>query len=252
MTLGFHQRTVGSSDERFTPRSIIDPLGAFATDAAAGDPRPFDIGAERNITAAMDSLAMDWRGFGRTYLNPPFNRYQVGAFVEKMCRHGHGVMLLHVRTETAWFRPIWDFATAVLFLAGRVIFLKADGSPVTIEKPGSKHFGKTANSGAPVLLCSFGFEDADVLASCGIDGHFQPLRIPRFILVAAIEPSWREAVDEVLRSAKGPVSLADLYRAFAGHPKARGRAHWREKLRQTLKRGGFTRVGPGIYAAGAA
>jgi hypothetical protein len=249
VTLGSHQTTVGRSDARFTPRSILDRLGTFDTDAAAGDPRPFDIGRTRNITAAMDSLSMDWRDFGRTWLNPPFNRYVVGSFVAKMCGHDHGLMLLHVRPETAWFAPIWDHAAALLFLADRVIFLKADGMPVTIENPEAKHYGKPANSGAPVVLCAFGAGDADVLAGQDRDfGHFVALRIPRFVVIAALTRSWREAIGDFLDASSGPVSLADLYRAFAGHPKAQANPHWREKVRQTLKRGGFTRVDRGVYA----
>lgn len=175
MSLGSHQATIGKDQARFTPRWIWEPLGPFQTDAAAGDPRPWDIGTERNITAAQNCLTMDWRLFHRTWLNPPFDRRIVGDFVRLMCEHNHGIMLLHVRTETKWFRPIWDHASALLFLAGRVIFCKADGSLCTIDNPSAKHFGKSANSGAPVVLCAFGQEDADVLAAGRLDGAFVPL-----------------------------------------------------------------------------
>lgn len=40
MTLGSHQQTIGKRQDRFTPRWILDPLEAFDTDPAAGDPRP--------------------------------------------------------------------------------------------------------------------------------------------------------------------------------------------------------------------
>lgn len=180
MTLGSHQATIGRDQARFTPRWILDPLGEFDTDAAAGDPRPFDI-ASRNITAAQNSLTMDWSDFGRTWLNPPFDRRVVGAFVAKMCAHNNGILLIHVRPETAWFRPIWDHAAALLFLGGRVIFCKADGSPCTIESPGAKHFGKAANSGAPVVLCAFGQANATRLEVCGLAGAFVPLTHARYI-----------------------------------------------------------------------
>jgi hypothetical protein len=192
----------------------------------------------------MDCLSMDWRGFGRAWQNPPFLRYGVGAFVRKMCEHNHGIMLLHVRTETAWFKPIFDYASALLFLAGRVIFCRADGTPITIENPSSKHYGKKANSGAPVVLCAFGQFDADVLASGILAGAFVPLIFPRGVLVMALpsDKSWRETVREWLSSQDGPVRCDDLYRVFAGHPKSKTTPHWREQIRKVLQLGAGKRV----------
>lgn len=252
MTLGSHQQSVGKDQARFTPRWITDPLGPFATDAAAGDPRPWDIGTERNITKEQNCLTMDWRPFKRTWLNPPFLRYVVGDFVRKMCEHDHGTLLLHVRTETEWFKPIWEYASGLLFLAGRVIFLKADGAPCTIENPQAKHYGKTANSGAPVVLCAFGFDDLDRLDASGIEGAIVPLRFARFVLAAIVNPesslplgedaTWRQIVLAWLKTNDGPIAVADLYRAFAHHPKAQRNPNWKPKLRQTLLRGAGKRV----------
>lgn len=254
MTMGSHQTTIGHDDRRFTPRSILDPLGSFKTDAAAGSPRPWAIGSINNITAAENCLTMDWRGFGRTWLNPPFNRYGVEAFVRLMCQHNYGIMLLHVRTETAWFKPIWDHAAALLFLAGRVIFCKPDGSPCTIENPKAKHYGKVANSGAPVVLCAFGFRDADRLDACGIEGAFVPLRFARFMILPALDlgedaKTWRQIVRAWLKSNDGPVGCAELYRAFRLHPKSKANPNWRAKLRQTLQRGAGRRVGDDQWVA---
>ena len=234
MTLGSHQRTIGRSQTRITPRSILEPLGPFDTDPCAAAPRPWDCAA-KNITEAEDSLAMDWRDFGRVWLNPPFDRRVVGRFIELMRRHDRGIALVHVRTETEWFLPIWHAASALLFLAGRYIFHTPDGSLCKIENPSSKHFGKAANSGAPLLLAAFGHADADVLCLCGIDGHFVPLRFPRGFIIAAIEPSWREAVRAFLKD-RGIVSLAEVYAFFADKPKARRNPTWKAKLRQTLQR----------------
>lgn len=69
-----------------------------------------------------------------------------------MAAHNIGVALVHVRTETQWFGRIWASASGLLFLAGRVIFHRPDGTPQTVSNPGSKHYGKVANSGAPVVL----------------------------------------------------------------------------------------------------
>lgn len=243
MTLGSHQRTIGQSQTHITPRFIIEATGPYDLDPCAADPRPWDC-ALVNLTEADDGLALPWSG--RVWLNPPFHRYQVGRWIARLAEHGEGTALLHARTETDWFRVVWQSAAGILFLGKRLIFHKPDGSLQTTRS------GEVANSGAPPVLCAFGFRDLDVLAGCGLDGALVPLRLPRGVVILALEPSWREAVDAVIRSASGPVSLADLYRAFAGHPKTRGRPHWREKLRQTLQRGGYARVGRGLYAGATA
>lgn len=167
MSLGSHQQTVGRSQVHLTPRSILDPLGVFDLDPCAADPRPWDC-ARENYTEAQDGLSLPWRG--RVWLNPPFDRYQVGRWIARLAEHGRGTALLHARTETEWFAPIWREATAILFLADRVIFRKPDGSPQTITNPASKHFGKAANSGAPVVLIAFGECDAESLRHSGLKG----------------------------------------------------------------------------------
>lgn len=241
MTLGSHQRTIGRSQVRITPRAILDPLGVFDLDPAGNDPRPWDC-ARVTYTERDNGLVLPWHG--RVWLNPPFDRRIVGEFIARMCQHNHGIALVHVRTETEWFRPIWQCASALLFLAGRYIFHNPDGSLCGIENPKAKHYGKPANSGAPIVLAAFGWSDADVLCLCGIDGYFVPLKISKSVIAAAIDPTWRQAVQGWLKRQRGPISVADLYEAFADHPKAKGRKHWREKLRQTLARGAGKRVAP--------
>jgi hypothetical protein len=159
VTLGSHQKTVGTSQVHITPKWIIDALGPFDLDPCAADPRPWDC-ARQNYTAADDGLAREWHG--RVWLNPPFHRYQVAAWIERLASHGSGIALLHARTETAWFRPIWAKATAMLFLSQRLTFHKPDGSLCTTAK------GEPANSGAPPVLVAFG--EYDSLLASGIKG----------------------------------------------------------------------------------
>jgi hypothetical protein len=187
MTLGSHQTTIGKSDSHFTPRWILDPLGPFETDAAAGDPRPWDIGTKRNVTERENCLLMDWSGFGRTWLNPPFSRNALG-FITRACGHGHGIVLIHVRTDTRWYRPLWRHASAKLFLHGRVNFCTVRGDPMIITDPNAKSFGKPSNSGAPIVLCALGEADAEVLATCGLDGSF--IRLPRQSETSLFPDQW--------------------------------------------------------------
>jgi hypothetical protein len=139
MTLGSHQRCVGQSQIHITPKWIIDKLGPFDLDPCAAYPRPWDC-ARDNITE--DGLSERWHGF--VFLNPPFDRYQVGEWICHLAVHGDGIALLHARTEAEWFEPCWQSASMILFMADRIKFCRPDGS----EQP--------ANSGAPPVLVGFG------------------------------------------------------------------------------------------------
>jgi len=64
------------------------------------------------------------RYFARPVRAPPFDCYQVGRWIGRLAEHGRGAALLHARTETEWFRICWKTATAILFMAKRLIFVK--------------------------------------------------------------------------------------------------------------------------------
>lgn len=153
MTLGSHQATVGKSQTWITPKWIIDALGPFDCDPCAAWPRPWSC-AERNITT--HGLNREW--IGRVWLNPPFDRYQVAKWVERLAEHGRGTALLHARTEAEWFEPVWQKADGILFLADRIHFHYPDGRRAR------------ANSGAPACLVAFGAFDRQRLLESGIAG----------------------------------------------------------------------------------
>jgi len=154
MTLGSHQRTVGDTQTWITPRWILDALGEFDLDPAAADPRPWDCA---KISFMTDGLSLPWHG--RVWLNPPFDRYEVGKWVQKLADHGRGIALLHARTEAAWFEPAWRSASAILFMADRIHFHYPCGRRAE------------ANSGAPACLIAFGEFDALALKRSNIAGY---------------------------------------------------------------------------------
>jgi hypothetical protein len=153
MTLGSHQTTVGASQDWITPAWIIDALGPFDLDPCACSPQPWPC-AQRNFT--VDGLQREWTG--RVWLNPPFDRYDVGKWVKKLAAHDHGTALLHARTEAEWFEPVWQKASSILFLADRLYFHYPDGARAK------------ANSGAPACLVAFGAYDLLRLKQSGIAG----------------------------------------------------------------------------------
>jgi hypothetical protein len=178
MTLGSHQKTIGSTQTWITPKWIIDALGPFDLDPCAAEPRPWDC-AKANY--ASDGLADEIIWFGRVWLNPPFHRYEVGGWIRRLADHGRGTALLHARTEAQWFEPVWAKATSILFLADRLHFHYPDGSRAA------------ANSGAPACLVAFGDYDDGRLWRSGIAGH--------------LVTEWAATTATSHRSAQGPSAL---------------------------------------------
>lgn len=143
MTMGSHQTTIGKTQSWITPKFIIDDLGPFDLDPCACDPQPWPCAIDQ---WTKDGLSFQWHGF--VWLNPPFHRYEVGSWMERMARHGNGIALVHARTEAEWFDPVWRHADAIGFLKDRLYFHYPDGRRAD------------ANSGAPAVLAAFGLEAA--------------------------------------------------------------------------------------------
>lgn len=153
MTLGSHQSTIGASQSWITPRWILDALGPFDLDPCECTPQPWKCG---RVGYTGGGLTKPW--FGRVWLNPPFDRREVGSWIKKLASHGKGIALVHARTEAEWFEPIWKCASGILFLADRIHFHRPDGSRAE------------ANSGAPAVLASFGPECLERLERSKIKG----------------------------------------------------------------------------------
>jgi DNA N-6-adenine-methyltransferase Dam len=151
MTLGSHQATIGKSQDWITPRFIIEQLGPFDLDPCSSLRQPWPCAVEQLTKNGLD---LPWEGF--VWLNPPFHRYEVGRWIEKLASHGNGIALVHARTEAGWFEPIWRRASAIGFLRDRLYFHRPDGSRAD------------ANSGAPAVLAAFGLSAKQRLARCKI------------------------------------------------------------------------------------
>lgn len=234
--MGGHHSAHATSVDWLTPPHVLDALGgaeSFDLDPCASIDMPWPT-AKRMLTVKDNGLRCRWEG--RVWLNPPYSANVIGKWTGRLAEHGTGTALIFARTETdAFFRQVWERASAVLFLRGRLNFHFPDG------RRSSK------NSGAPSVLCAYGRHDADVLALCGLDGQFVPLTLPRIFAIALRRQTWREALTEWMREQSGPVALADIYRAFAGHPKAKANPNYDAKIRQELQRGPFERVGRGEW-----
>lgn len=161
-SMGGHERPHrGESDIWLTPKHIIDALGPFDLDpCAAPTPRPWPT-ATVHYELPTDGLREPW--FGRVWLNPPYGP-EAGKFLKRLSEHGSGTALIFARTETRWwFDSVWDNASAVLFLKGRLTFHRQSGE----KGPG--------NSGAPSALVAYGSEDEQRLLWSGLEGAFVSL-----------------------------------------------------------------------------
>lgn len=244
--IGGHHSARSKSVSWITPPDIIEALGgpeSFDLDPCAATPQPWPC-ARHSYTVRDDGLALPW--FGRCYVNPPYSTRAIGRWLQRLAEHGTGIALIFARTETeAFFSQVWERANALLFLRSpRVHFHRPDGSR-------APH-----NCGAPVVLCAYGMSDMDLLSCEPVPGQFVPLRFPRGIVLTLLEqctfngdknPTWREELSGLLGST-GPIALADIYRHFSTHFKARGRAHWRAQIRKVLQEGPFTPVARGVWA----
>jgi hypothetical protein len=171
-----------------------------------------------------DGLATRW--YGRVWLNGPYGS-ELSLWLARMAAHGQGTALMFARTETEMFqRHVWERASGLLFLEGRLHFHHPDGTRAA------------ANGGAPSVLAAYGQDDMDRLAGTALDGAFVPLRFARMIVVAGADLSWADEMRQWLSRQRGTVSVSDAYRYFARHPKASRNPNWRAKVRQKLQQVG--------------
>ncbi|MFK4823188.1 DNA N-6-adenine-methyltransferase [Paenochrobactrum sp. BZR 588] len=121
-----HWETKGASDEWYTPKFIFDALNvSFDLDVA----HPAD--CNTHVPAAdkiyTSSLERDWHGF--VWMNPPFGgRNSLKPWLDKLFTHGNGIALTPDRTSAPWWQEAAAKADAVLFIAGKVRFIRPDGS----------------------------------------------------------------------------------------------------------------------------
>lgn len=157
--IGGHTKTHrGETDVWLTPPHIVPALGLFDLDpCAAPSPRPWST-ATHHIELPDDGLEAVWEG--RVWCNPPYGP-EVEKWLRRLAEHGTGTALTFARTETStWFKTVWPYASAILFLKGRLYFHKPNGD----RGPG--------NAGGPSALITYGSKDAAILQDCGIPGKF--------------------------------------------------------------------------------
>lgn len=146
-------------DEWLTPPHILAALGEFDLDPCAPIGRPWDT-ANKHYTVADDGLNKEWEG--RVFCNPLYGR-ETQKWLNQCAIHDNAIALVFARTETRmFFDSIWQQATAIFFIKGRLSFYSVDGV-------------KGGTAGAPSVLVAYGRNNADYLKNLKIAGCYVDL-----------------------------------------------------------------------------
>lgn len=120
--------SIGATDEWYTPAYIFHALGeTFDLDVAAPPLGAPQVPAPAFIPAELDGLRQPWMGF--VWMNPPFGRRNgLVPWLDRFFAHGNGIALTPDRTSAPWWQGASSKADATLFVAGKVKFIRPDGS----------------------------------------------------------------------------------------------------------------------------
>lgn len=123
-------------EESYTPQEYLASaravMGAIDLDPASNPMAQENVGADRYFTVDDDGLTQEWAG--KVWLNPPYTARVINRFIDKLVDHyvagevTQAIVLTNNNTDTRWFHQGAQAAAAVCFTAGRINFLKRDGS----------------------------------------------------------------------------------------------------------------------------
>ena len=150
-----------STDEWYTPKWIIDQLGPFDLDPCAAVNPPYET-ARTTYNKLQNGLVQPWPTDAVVWLNPPYSRKLLNAFVEKLAEHDNGIAILVNRQDNLLFQNvIFPRAKSMIFMRNRVKFMRPDGST------GNPFFGS--------CLVAFGEECDKRLQKAYIEGKYVKL-----------------------------------------------------------------------------
>ena len=145
-----------------TPQDFFDKVNDifnFTLDACAEDNTAK---VSNYFTVEDDALTKDWKGV--VWCNPPYGKI-AELWLQRMAIHNNGIALIFARTETEmFFNFVWDRATSLLFIKGRLHFHYVSGEKAK------------ANSGAPSVLIAYGDEADARLRKSSIKGKYIHLK----------------------------------------------------------------------------
>lgn len=123
-------------EESYTPVQYLESarvvMGGIDLDPASNDMAQQDVQAATYYTVHDDGLSQEWHG--RLWMNPPYTARVINQFIDKAVKHylagevTQAIILTNNNTDTSWFHQCAGAASGICFTAGRINFLKPDGS----------------------------------------------------------------------------------------------------------------------------
>lgn len=143
-----HWEASGKSNEWYTPEWLFEALGCtFDLDVAAPVGGPLHVPA--SVWFSCDGLTGPWDGF--VWMNPPFGgRNSLAPWLDKFFAHGNGIALTPDRTSAPWWQDAAKKADCILFIAGKIRFIRPDGTEGKSPSNGTTLFA-TGSSGIRAL-----------------------------------------------------------------------------------------------------
>lgn len=126
-TRGFHEPSVGETDEWYTPPEIFKALGLWFDLDPCSPGAGHWVPCSRFYTKRDDGLTQPW--FGLVFMNPPFGARNAHVpWLEKFLKHSAGIAIVRAYTSAGWFHQHAVKAHAMCFPRGKTKFVRADGS----------------------------------------------------------------------------------------------------------------------------
>lgn len=152
-----------ATNEWYTPPEIIHSLGKFDLDPSTSlKALAINHSAEKYYTIDDNGLIKKWTG--RVWLNPPYEKVLISAFMKKLAEHGNGVALVYNRFDSTWFQKyVLDVADSIFFFRKRIQFLRPDGT-------------KGDRSGAGSCLIAYGEHNTKAIEQSGLNGRLVLLK----------------------------------------------------------------------------
>lgn len=156
MSSGFtHESTYNESKEWYTPPEIFQGINlTFDLDPCSPKNGLPWIPVQRTISLPDNGLLLPWEGC--VWMNPPYGS-DTPHWMKRFIEHGNGIALVFSRTDTEWFHEYAIEANAILFLKGRIKFIKPDGTR-----------GGTPGSGSMLIAC--GYTATQALINSNLEG----------------------------------------------------------------------------------
>ena len=128
-----NHRAIGTGEnEWYTPAEYVElareVMGGIDLDPASCAQANEVVGAATFYTKEDDGLSKDWAG--RLWLNPPYSRDLMPAFVEKLRESfidgdvQQAILVSHNNTDTGWFHALAGVASAICFPKKRIRFYR--------------------------------------------------------------------------------------------------------------------------------